>query len=126
VNVLRRMISAIAGNPSAPVTKATFAVEVRPAASSGASYPDDARFDLLVDGERAGYALMPDEVKRQIVERLDIEMRRVGGHGPERRRSLAETAIDIERLHGRSPTDHDRANTLQDPTSGRTEDDATC
>lgn len=39
-----------------------------------------------------------DQVKEQMSERLDIEMRRVGGHGPEPRRSLAETAIEIERL----------------------------
>ena len=108
------------------VPKATFSVEVRPAASSGASYPDEARFDLFVDGARAGYALTPSEVKTQIAERLDIEMRRVGGHGPEPRRSLAETAIEIERLHGRSPSSDDRANTIPTPVMGRTEDDETC
>jgi len=121
VNVLRRMISAITGG-----TEATFAVEVRPATSSGASYPDDARFDLFVDGARAGYALTPNEVKTQIAERLDIEMRRVGSHGPEPRRSLAETAIEIERLHGRSPSSDVRANTIPAPLLGRTEDDTTC
>jgi hypothetical protein len=75
-------------------------VGVRRAADAGPSYPDEARFDLFIDGARSGYSMGPGQLKDQVCEHLDSAMRRIGGHGPEIRRSLAETAAEIERLRG--------------------------
>ena len=52
------------------------------AAASGGDFEADARFELFTNGERAGYSLSPAEVKKQITERLDIDMRRIGGYAP--------------------------------------------
>lgn len=74
-------------------------VGMRAATDAGPSYPDEARFDLFIDGARSGYSMDPAQLKDQVWQHLDSALRRIGGHGPELRRSLAETAAEIERLN---------------------------
>lgn len=48
----------------------------------GDDFDGDARFDLFTNGDRAGYAMTPDQVKTEIVEGLDIDMRELAGFAP--------------------------------------------
>lgn len=68
------------------------------AAASGGDFEADARFELFTNGDRAGYRLSPDEVKKQIAERLDIDMRRIGGYAPPTRSTPGGLRHDDARL----------------------------
>lgn len=72
-----------------PTDRAVIRMEVI-AARSGGDFEADARFELFTNGDRAGYSLSPAEVKTQIAEHLDIEMRRIGGYATPAR-SMPET-----------------------------------
>lgn len=56
-------------------------IEITAVTVEGGAF-EDARFDLFVDGKRAGYGLSPRQVKTEIEEGLDIEMRRIAGFAP--------------------------------------------
>lgn len=64
-----------------PADRAVIRIDVI-AATSGGDFEADARFELFTNGDRAGYRLSAAEVKTQIAERLDIDMRRIGGYAP--------------------------------------------
>ena len=57
-------------------------VEIEPVAPQGTDFDADARFDLVVNGAKAGYAMTAAEVKTEVVEGLDIAMRRLSGFSP--------------------------------------------
>jgi hypothetical protein len=57
-------------------------IDVVPLPSTGPDFESDARYDLFVNGERAGYGMRPAQVKTEVVEGLDIEMRGMSGFDP--------------------------------------------
>lgn len=57
-------------------------IEILPVSKGGKLFETDARYDLFVDGERAGYSLTPNQVKNQIEEKMDIDMRALAGFDP--------------------------------------------